>query len=142
MQKLLLYLLIASLFCSCKKTETTRPDSITGQWQWVIQRENNPAYFSTPATTGILETIAFNADGSYAVAQNNTIVNSGTYKTIVDRCSRDNSRVSGVLFSNPRVTDSIAYYEVRVSNDSLHLMFCHDLIGSYGGASRFYGKSK
>jgi hypothetical protein len=142
MQKLLLSLLISLLFFSCKKAETTQADSITGQWQWVIQRENNPAYFSTPATTGIQETIEFNADGSYSVTQNNTVVNSGTYKTIVDKCTRDNSRVSGVLYSNSRVTDSVAYYEVRVGNDSLHLMFCHDLIGSYGASSRFYGKQK
>jgi hypothetical protein len=140
MQKLLLSLLVSLLFFSCKKTETTQADSITGQWKWVIQRENNPAYFSTPATTGIQETIAFNADGSYTVTQNSTVVNSGTYKTIVERCSRDNSKVSGVLYSNARVTDSVAYYQVRNNSDSL--MFCRDLIGSAGGSSRFYGRQK
>lgn len=142
MQKLLLSLLISLLFFSCKKSETSQADPVTGQWKWIIQRENNPAYFSTPATTGIQESLEFNTNGTYAVTQNNIVVNSGTFKTTIATSNRDGSPVSGVLYSNGRVRDSVAYYVVRNSNDSLSLMFCNDLIGTIGSSSRFYGRQK
>jgi hypothetical protein len=137
MQKFILSVLISLSLFSCKKSETTQADPIAGQWKWVIQRENNPAYFSTPATTGIQETLEFNTNGTYTVTQNSVTVNSGTYKTVI-ATSTNGSPVSGVLYSNTRVTDSVVYYVVRNNNDSL--MFCHDLIGTLGASSRIYGK--
>jgi hypothetical protein len=137
MQKLTLSALILLSFFSCKKTDPAVTATVVGQWSWVIQRENNPAYFSTPLTTGINETMEFNINGNYAVTQNTVIVNSGTYK-LTTGTSTSGSPVSGVLFSNARVTDSAAYYVIRNNNDSL--MFCHDLIGTVGSSSRFYGR--
>lgn len=142
MQKLLLSFLISTLFFSCKKSETSQADPVTGQWKWIIQQENNPAYFSTPATTGIQETLEFTTSGTYAVTQNSIVVNAGTYKTAVAASIRDGSPVSSVLYSNGRVRDSVAYYVVRTSGDSLSLMFSNDLAATVGSSSRFYGRQK
>ena len=131
-------IIISFLFISsCKKGTGTL--NITGQWIWTIQYANNPSYNSTPQSTGIQETLSFGTNGTYNATQNNIIVNEGTYRTALAK-STTGSKVSSVLYSNSRVTDSVAYYLTSNNDDSL--VFSYDLIGTVGSGSRHYGKQK
>lgn len=123
------------IFSSCKKEVNST--TIAGKWIWTIQYSDNPAYNSTPQSTGIQEIISFSTNGTYSLTQNSIVVNSGTYKTS-SATSTGGDKVSSVLYSNNRVTDSVAYYVITNTNDSL--IFSHDLIGTVGSGSRHYGK--
>jgi hypothetical protein len=124
------------IFSSCKKETNT---TIVGNWVWIIQYADNPAYNSTPQSTGIQEIISFGTDGTYSLTQNNIVMNSGTYKTSSATSIRGD-KISSALYSNNRVTDSVAYYVIQNNNDSL--IFSYDLIGTVGSGSRHYGKQK
>ncbi|HMU10098.1 MAG TPA: hypothetical protein PKC54_08840 [Ferruginibacter sp.] len=125
------------LLLSCKNEEIATPSQIEGQWQWTIQYANNPAFNSTPQSTGINETISFLPGGAYSVVQNNVVINSGTYKTSVTISTRG-ELIPTILYSNNRVTDSVEYYNIVNNADSL--VFCHDFIGTVGSGSRYYGR--
>lgn len=125
------------LLISCKKETVTTPSPIEGQWQWAIQYADNPAYNSTPQSTGINETISFLANGTYSVAQNNVAINSGTYKTSATMSS-GGELIPTILYSNSRIIDSVAYYKIVSNSDSL--IFCHDFIGTLGSGARYYGR--
>jgi hypothetical protein len=137
MRKLILplFLLSVALF-SCKKNDTPQ-QTIAGQWLWTIQYANNPAYNSTPQSTGINETIAFGTNGTFSLTRNNVIVNTGTYKTST-ALSSSGEVIPTVLYTNSRVTDSVAYYKLVNNSDSL--IFSHDFIGTVGSGARYYGR--
>src|ERR1700712_5600476 len=67
------------LYCSCEK-DSNQP-SLTGQWLWTLQAADNPAYNSTPQSTGIEEMLIYNDNGNYSLTQNGIVINTGTYKT-------------------------------------------------------------
>ncbi len=98
---------------------------------------DNPYYSSTPQSTGINEILTFTSTGTYKIAQNGTVVNNGTYKTITAK-SAAGQTVMGISYTNSRVSDSTEYYYLANSNDSL--FFAHDLIGTVGSGSRHYGR--
>ncbi|MEO8770375.1 MAG: hypothetical protein ABI402_09835 [Ferruginibacter sp.] len=132
----ILFFIIGILFLfSCKKDHPQA--SISGQWTWVIQYRTYPPLFETPQSTGIQEKLSFNDDGTYAVTQNNSVVNSGTYTTGT-ATNPSGETVLSILYSNSRVTDSLDYYELPNGNDSLFFMY--DLIGTVGSGSRHYGR--
>lgn len=133
----MLPLFIVTLLISCKKESVTTSPSIDGQWEWTIQYADNPAFDSTPLSTGINETLSFSANGTYSLVQNGLLVNAGTYKTTTSISSRGES-VPTVLYSNSRVRDSAAYFNLMNNGDSL--VFSNDFIGTYGSGSRHYGK--
>jgi hypothetical protein len=135
MRLLLLLLIVTSLCFSCKKEST--PAKLTGQWIWTIQYANNPAYNSTPQSTGIQEILSFSDNNDYALTQNGIVTNAGTYHLSAAR-STSGQTVSSVYYTNARVTDSVAYYTLTNNNDSL--FFTYDLIGTIGSGSRHYGK--
>jgi len=128
---------LSVLLISCKKETLTAVSAIEGQWQWAIQYANNPAYNATPQSTGINETISFLANGTYSVAQNNVVINSGTYKTSATMSTRG-ELIPTILYSNNRVIDSAGYYKIENNSDSL--IFCHDFIGTVGSGARHYGR--
>jgi hypothetical protein len=136
MRKLLLPAFFLILFVSCKKDEAPQ-QTLVGQWIWTIQYANNPAYNSTPQSTGINEKITFNIDGTFSLAQNNIVVNSGTYKTST-ASSTHGEVIPSVLYTNSKVTDSVAYYKLANNSDSL--IFSHDFIGTFGSGARYYGR--
>lgn len=127
--------LLLVLFNSCKKESTQT--HIIGLWNWTIQYAGNPAYNSTPLSTGIKETLSFNGNGNYSLAQNGIVTNSGTYRTS-NAISTSGQIVMSVLYNNLKVKDSAAYYLLTNNNDSL--IFSHDLIGSVGSGSRHYSR--
>ncbi len=136
MRQLKSFMTFLLLMCfSCKKDSTQ--NNLTGQWVWTIQYADNPAYNTTPQSTGIQEILSFNENGNYSLAQNGTIINVGTYKlsTVKNNAGQN---VSGIQYTNARVTDSVAYYMLANNNDSL--FFTYDLIGTAGSGSRHYGK--
>lgn len=136
MKKIFLFSVFFSLLLySCKKT-STQPN-IIGTWVWVVTSADNPVYNSTPLSTGINETLTFTNNGTYSISQNGTITNSGTYKLTTVKGS-NGQNVSGVSYSNNRVTDSVNYYTLTNNNDSL--IFSHDLIGTVGSGSKHYGR--
>jgi hypothetical protein len=130
----ILFLFGLPLFTSCKKDNTE--STIFGQWNWTIQRENNPAYNSTPQSTGVTEVFIFNTNGTYSLTQNNMTLNSGTYKISSATNMMDGSMVTSILFTNQRVTDSVAYYSLNNDN----LFFSLGLIGLIGGSERHYSR--
>jgi hypothetical protein len=111
--------------------------NITGEWVWTIQYADNPAYSSTPQSTGIHETLSFASNSNYSLIQNGLVVNSGTYKTSTAK-NNQGKTISSVLYTNTRIKDSVAYYQLTHNNDSL--IFSHDLIGTLGSGSRHYGR--
>jgi hypothetical protein len=125
--------LLLLLDSSC--TKSAGQQNVKGEWVWTIQYADNPAYNSSPQSTGIQETLSFSNNGTYSLTQNGVIVNSGTYKTSTAKNTRGET-VSSVLYTNTRVEDSVAYYQLTNNNDSL--IFSHDLIGTYGSGSRHY----
>jgi hypothetical protein len=136
MQKLtLLVAFVTVLFCSCKK-DTTEP-TVIDNWTWTIQYANNPAYNSTPQSTGINEILSFNTNGTYSLSQNNSIINSGTYK-ISSAKNTNGETVASILYTNSRVTDSVAYFELR--NNKSTLVVSYDLIGTVGSGARHYNR--
>ena len=136
MRRFLLFITFLSVICfSCKKDSSQ--NNLVGQWVWTIQYADNPAYNSTPQSTGIQEILIFNNDDSYSVAQNGVIVNTGTYKLSTAK-NTNGQNVSSIKYTNIRVTDSVAYYGLSNNNDSL--FFTYDLIGTYGSGSRHYGR--
>ena len=135
--KLVTVLLICglTLFTSCKKNVAQK--KIVGEWIWTIQYSDNPAYNSTPQSTGVRETLSFNRNGDYALTQNGIVTNTGTYRLSTAK-SINGQNVSSIYYSNSRLTDSVAYYLLQNNNDSL--IFSHDLIGTVGSGSRHYGR--
>ena len=128
--------ILTLLIFSCKKEKSVQPP-IVGQWIWTIDYSNNPLYNSTPQTTGINETLEVTGNGTFSLIQNTTIINSGTYKlSSFENISGD--IISTILYSNSRVTDSIGYYKLNNTNDSLFFSF--DLAGSLGSVQRHYGR--
>jgi hypothetical protein len=124
------------LFVSCKK-DSTQTASLAGNWNWTIQYANNPAYNSTPQSTGIIESFTFNTNGTYALTQNSVVVNTGTYR-MTTATGTNGASVTGVLFTNSRVTDSVSYYSLNTDS----LFFSYDLIGTAGSGSRHYGRQR
>lgn len=120
---------------SCKKESSH--NNLAGQWIWTIQYADNPTYNSTPLSTGVQEILFLYSDNSYSLTQNGVIVNAGTYKLSTAK-STSGQNVSGIKYTNLRVTDSVAYYALTNNNDSL--FFTYDLIGTYGSGSRHYGR--
>lgn len=136
MRKLLLSLIFLSLlYFSCKKDLSQ--NNLAGQWIWTIQYTNNPAYDSTPQSTGIQEILSFNNNGNYSITQNGVVANSGTYKTSTTK-NTSGQNVATIQYTNTRITDSVAYYMLANNNDSL--FFTYDLIGTFGSGSRHYGR--
>ena len=133
--KIFIALLVCGILISTSCKKDTVQKTIVGQWTWTIQYANNPANNSTPQSSGNNEIFLFNANGSYSLTQNNIAVNTGTYK-ISSATSTNGLKVSSALFTNQRVTDSVAYYSLN--NDSL--FFSYDLIGTVGSGSRHYGR--
>ena len=127
--------LICLLFFSCKKNSTQNP--LIGQWVWTLEMPDNPYYFTTPQSTGVNEILTFTSTGDYNIADNGTVVNFGTYKTITAK-STAGQNVLGITYTNSRVSDSTDYYYLANGNDSL--FFVHDLIGTVGSGSRHYGR--
>lgn len=109
---------------------------ITGNWQWKIQYSNNPNFNTTPASTGIQEILTFSSNGNYTLTQNGSMVQSGTYKTTVSNTPA--GKVSTLLYSNSRVSDSLAYYDIN--NNRSNLIFSNDLSGTAGSGSRVYDR--
>ena len=136
MRSILLFITFLSVICFCCKKDSSQ-NNLVGQWIWTIQYADNPAYNSTPQSTGIQEILIFNTDDSYSLAQNGVIVNTGTYKLSTAKNTSGQS-VSSIKYTNLRVTDSVAYYRLANNNDSL--FFTYDLIGTYGSGSRHYGR--
>ena len=136
MQRLLLFLFFFFILnASCNK-DSGQPN-LAGQWIWTIQYADNPAYDSTPQSTGIRETLSFTTDGNYSLTQNGVVTNSGTYKTSTAK-NTSGQNIPDILYTNTRVTDSVAYYSLENKNDSL--FFTYDLIGTVGSGSRHYGR--
>jgi len=136
MRHLLLLTAFLLVICfSCKKESSQ--SNVAGQWHWTIQYADNPAYNSTPQTTGIQELLFLNNDNSYSLMQNGVITNSGTYKLLTAK-NTSGQNVSGIQYTNARVTDSVSYYTLANNNDSLFFTF--DLIGTVGSGSRHYGR--
>ena len=129
-----IYLILAFLVVldsAC--TKSSGQSKLTGQWIWTIQYADNPAYNSTPQSTGIQETLLFESNGNYSLTQNGVVVNSGTYKTSTAKNNRGQT-VSSVLYTNARVTDSVAYYQLTSNNDSF-IYLSNDLIGTEARAA-------
>ncbi len=134
MRTVAFYFIAVILFISCKKNAADA--GITGNWQWTIQYANNPAYNSTPQSTGIQETLSFSSNGKYSVTQNGMITQAGNYKTTVSNTVA--GKVSTVLYSNTRVRDSVAYY--TFNNNGNNLVFSNDLSGTIGSGARYYNR--
>jgi hypothetical protein len=136
MQRLLVFLFFFFILnASCNK-DSSQPN-LAGQWIWTVQYADNPAYDSTPQSTGIEETLSFTTDGNYSLTQNGVVTNSGTYKTSTAK-NTSGQNIPDILYTNTRVTDSVAYYSLENKNDSL--FFTYDLIGTVGSGSRHYGR--
>jgi hypothetical protein len=133
-KKILIAVMI--VFVSCKKSDT-QISPLAGKWNWTIQYANNPAYNTTPQSTGIIEIFTFNVNSTYSLTQNNAVINTGTYK-MSTATSTNGASVASILFTNSRVTDSVSYYSLNA--DSLY--FCYDLIGTVGSGSRHYSREK
>lgn len=130
-----LFIVVCFICYSCKKDSSQ--SSLTGQWIWVIQYSNNPAYDSTPQSTGIQEILMFDNKGIYSLSQNGIVTNTGTYKTTsVEAMS--GQKVSAVHYTNTRISDSIAYYSLTGKSDTL--IFSNDLIGTIGSGARYYSR--
>ncbi len=136
MRQLLLLTFLTMLYFSCKK-ESTPKNNVTGQWIWTINYAGNPAYNSTPQSTGVNEILTFNSNGNYAITQNGITANAGTYH-LSNAKSLSGQNVPGIYYTNSRVTDSVAYYTLQYNNDSL--FFTYDLIGTVGSGARHYGR--
>jgi hypothetical protein len=132
---LLLFCFIAIYF-SCTKPQPYYQEKIVGEWKWKIQYANNPNYNSTPQSTGINEQIIFSNFNTYQLIQNNNLINSGAYK-IGKTKNPAGINISTVYFSNSRVQDSIAYFDIP--NDTT-LFFSNDLFGTVGSGARYYIK--
>lgn len=136
MKTIFLFSVVFSLLLyPCKKTSTQQ--NILGTWVQAATYADNPAYNSTPLSTGINETLTLSNNGTYSISQNGTITNSGTYKLTTVKGS-NGQNVSSVSYSNNRVTDSVNYYTLTNNNDSL--IFSHNLIGTVGSGSKHYGR--
>jgi hypothetical protein len=135
MQRLLLLLFLCLSYFSCKKDSSEA--NLSGEWIWTLQSAGNPAYNSTPQSTGINEILSFDNNGNYSVSQNGVITNSGTYKTSTAK-NTSGETVLSIKYTNARVTDSVDYYMLTNTNDSL--IFSYDLIGAVGSGSRHYGR--
>ncbi len=131
-----IFLLLCFIFLSCDNNSELNT-SVVGKWDWTIQNLDAPPFSITPQTTGLQETLNFNTDGTYSVTINNKIANSGTYKKIVAK-NLEGKNVSGILYSNTRVTDSIDYY--TIVENSKKLIFSKGIIGLIGSGSREYIK--
>lgn len=131
-----IFLLLCFIFLSCDNNNELNT-SVVGKWDWTIQNLDAPPFSKTPQTTGLQETLAFNTDGTYSVTINNKITNSGTYKKIVAK-NLEGKNVSGILYSNTRVTDSVDYY--TIIENSNKLIFSKGIIGLIGSGSREYIK--
>ncbi|MDE3185474.1 MAG: hypothetical protein KGM16_18845 [Bacteroidota bacterium] len=133
----LILILTFLLFNSCKKDSTA--SSIVGNWNWAVQYFDYPPFSATPQSTGTQEILVFKSDNTYSLAQNSVIINAGTYK-ISSATNSLGIRVSSVLFSNSRVKDSIAYFNIIAHSDSLY--FSNGLMGTVGSGARYYVRHK
>jgi len=127
--------LLSSFAGACGKQSIK--SNIVGSWEWTAQYTDNPAYDSSPQSTGIQETLSFDHSGRYYRSQNGNVIDSGTYRTNVSVSTRG-KWISGVLYTNNRITDSVSYFVLTNNNDSL--FFEYDLIGTVGSGSRHYGR--
>lgn len=134
MRQLLLLTFLVATCLSCKK-ESTQLVSVTGNWEWILQTAGNPLYSSTPQTTGITEQLYFSSEGDYSMTRNGSVTNSGTYKLSTAKNTRGET-ISGLLCTNERIKDSVAYYRLTITGDTL--CFDPNLTGSVGGGIRFY----
>lgn len=127
---------LLSLFAgSCEKQIIK--SNIVGTWEWTVQYAGNPAYNSSPQSTGIQETLFFDHNGRYSLSQNGNMIDSGSYRTNVS-VNSSGEWISGVLYTNRRIADSVSYFALTNNNDSL--FFEYDLIGTVGSGSRHYGR--
>lgn len=128
------FLLLCFVFLSCDNNNELNT-SIIGKWDWTIQNLDAPPFSITPQTTGVQETLTFNADGTYSVTTNNKITNSGTYKKFTAK-NLEGKNVTGISYSNTRVTDSTDYYTIVAKSNTL--IFSKGIIGLIGSGSREY----
>lgn len=134
MRTIIFILAVTAVISSCKKSITNA--NLPGNWQWTIQYSNNPNFNSTPASTGIQEALKFTGNDNYTLTQNGIITQSGTYKTVVSNTPA--GKVSTLLYSNSRVSDSLAYFDIN--NNGNRLVFSNDLSGTVGSGSRHYDR--
>src|SRR6476469_1743087 len=129
---ILLLFMDAFLF-SCKKENETNKE-LVGTWSWTRQTNDSwPPLDKTPQTTGINETVSFNADQTYSIVRNNVVAETGRYAT--SPFTTTSGDVSNkITFNRGSGLDSIHYF--RVADDLL--TFSVDYSGGAGGGIRFY----
>ena len=133
MKNIFLFFCLCFGFISCD-SDTNLSASVVGKWDWTTQYFDYPPFSKTPETTGLQETLVFKADGTYSVTVNNKTTNSGTYiKKVVK--NPEGKKVSAILYSNTRVTDSISYYFIDKNSK---LIFDWGLMGYVGSGGREY----
>jgi hypothetical protein len=117
---------------------------VTGRWNWIkTYPSGNPAsypyYPLTPVNTGLNEILSFDANGQFSHTINDTLIQSGTYKT-------GHGTYLPYAGGHPYSFDSVSYFvngsKVNVDYYSiLHndtLVFSGSFAGIIGGGSKYF----
>ena len=107
---------------SCKK-EAVAPQSLEGQWKWILSKVDNPNYpDQTPQNTGISKTYIFTSKNFFRYIENGHIIDSGAYSighgSTTDFWNRTFTYDS-VLFKS--ITPGCCEIAYKISNDTLEL---------------------
>jgi hypothetical protein len=146
-------ILIGVLFLGCSKnhsTGTTIHSDVVGSWRWVMQHNDGDWAGNwsgpplgdtlTPQSTGILEVLNLNANGTYAVVDNGRTVQSGLFH--FDTLVSPGGPVGGagpflvLAFVKPGQPDSLVNH--WISGDTL---FTDSMVITTVGVERTYVRS-
>ena len=101
----LFIVIIFSLNCEREQPAIpVQPQDITGQWEWISTHKAHPYSIKTPQNTGIHEILVFNADHTWFITQNDTIVDSGEF-------SFGHGSFTPAPGGHTFIYDSIVYYK-------------------------------
>jgi hypothetical protein len=113
------------LVVSCKKdtqAHAGQHESLIGTWKWVRQTDaiaiNGIPYDTlTPQNTGITQFLDLNADSTWALSQNNKVVNSGDFK--ISQALTPFGPIYFLDFIGRNGSDSLVNHSI--SNDTLYI---------------------
>ena len=119
------FLCIGLLVVSCRKDNQThggQNESLIGKWTWVRQTDaiaiNGIPYDTlTPQNTHISEFLDLNADSTWALSQNNKIINSGDFK--ISEELTPFGPIKFLDFIGRNGSDSVVNHSI--SNDTLYI---------------------
>jgi hypothetical protein len=121
MKKIFVSILFLLSTFSCKK-EVAKPQSLEGQWKWILSRVDNPNYPDlTPQNTGVSKTYIFTNNNLFQYLENGHLTDSGTFTTGHGTRTDFNKTYSYDSVVNKSITPGCCETAYKISNDTLEL---------------------